>query len=760
MAASWRTIGFIIYNVGLTLSLPDPSAAAQTIKKPPKSAHPLPRKQVVAAAPEAIVVTARNRSEVERDVPISITSLTGRQLAAQGITHTTDLFGTVPSLYFSQGNFAPTTDFSYLTIRGIGAAPALDPSVGVFVDGVYQPQLGFDVGFLDVQRVEVLRGPQSTLFGRNTEAGALSIVTRKPGDDFYGSVTTGYDSFGGNKATGSVSGPITQNLFANFGATIVHDGGYIHNVTLDKTQNASNDYTLRSTVRWLPAEPIEVLVSGDYTYKGVGELGFGVPDGSKSYDVFDNRASTSKDKIGGASVTVNDDLRFATLTSQTAYRVADTRTFFDADGTASNVAIFNPSFPDFTEPEDGFDSRHTMQDDYSEQIRLTSTYPSRLKWFIGVFGFREDDDIDRLGRYTSGLAAPGGPDSVFDGSQPGAAGVVVNQKKLGYSLFADVTYDITRRLQLDLGYRYASETASAHSSVSFLVPLSQIPAGITYFPFELNLLGRRGFDRPLPSASLRYKVTDNLSAYLTYSTGTKSGGFQKFPANALDANGFGAEDSENYEAGIKYTNHWLDVSSSIYRVALINQQVSTTTLVQTGNGQTTPVGGVTNAAGARVEGVEFELGARAPGGWSLHLSTSYNDTKYTNYVDAQGLQRNGSPYQNFPYVPAWTGSVLFNKTTSLTDLLILNSQLSWHIIGHYYVGDGGAFTPFEQIASYDVLNLRMALSYKAWTGTFFINNLLDTYAITQRLAPSSDPFTLRDTPIPPRLVGGELTYRF
>ena len=76
------------------------------------------------------------------------------------------------------------------------------------------------------------------------------------------------------------------------------------------------------------------------------------------------------------------------------------------------------------------------------------------------------------------------------------------------------------------------------------------------------------------------------------------------------------------------------------------------------------------------------------------------------------------------------------------------------------MGDGGAFTPFEQIASYDVLNLRMALSYKAWTGTFFINNLIDTYAITQRLAPSSDPFTLRDTPIPPRLVGGELTYRF
>ena len=86
--------------------------------------------------------------------------------------------------------------------------------------------------------------------------------------------------------------------------------------------------------------------------------------------------------------------------------------------------------------------------------------------------------------------------------------------------------------------------------------------------------------------------------------------------------------------------------------------------------------------------------------------------------------------------------------------------MSWHIIGHYYVGDGGAFTPFEQIPSYNLLNLRIALSYKAWTGTFFINNLLDAYAITQRLAPSSDPYALRDTPVPPRLIGGELTYRF
>lgn len=707
-----------------------------------------------------IIVSARRREERLKDVPISITALGSAQLEAQGITQTTDLFGKVPSLYFSQGNFSPTSDFTYLVIRGIGAAPALDPSVGVFIDGVYQPQIGFDLGFLDVERVEVLRGPQSTLFGRNTEAGAVNVVTRKPDENFYGWVRGGGDTFGAVNGAGMVSGPMSRTLFASVAGAVAHTDGFVRNVTLDSDQMRTTTYTGRSTLRWLPTDDVEMILSGDYTRIDGHELGFGVPINAKRYEVSDNRASTNVRTIAGGALTIKAGLGNVELTSQTAYRSAKGRAFWDADGTASNIDIVNPLFPLATTPEDAFDSRRTRQNNLSQEVRVASTGGSAFNWLVGVYAFRENNDVDRLGRYTSGLAAPGGPDTLFDGSRPGAEGVYIDQRKTGYSLFGQATYDITPALQLEGGLRYASETAKAQSLVNFLVPLSQTTTSINYFVFALDLDGRRRFTGWLPSASVRYKITGDLTSYVTYSKGQKSGGFQRFPANALDARGFGAETSSNLEAGVKYADRAFNVSGAIYKVWLKDQQVSTTVLVDTGNGTTTPVGGVQNAASSTVQGIEAEFGGKTRDGWFVQGAGSYNDTAYTDYVDAQGLQRNGSPFENFPYVPAWTASGTIGKSSRIGSDTTLDAQASVNYIGKYYVGDGGAFTPYEQIPSYTLVNARLSLTRGPWTGTLFLDNIFDRYALTQILATSADPAVLRGTPVAPRKFGGQVTLRF
>lgn len=731
-------------------------ASAETAPQPTETAGTAD----TSAQGGEIIVTARLREERLKDVPVSITALGSAQLEAQGITKTTDLFGKVPSLYFSQGNFSPTSDFTYLVIRGIGAAPALDPSVGIFIDGVYQPQIGFDLGFLDVERVEVLRGPQSTLFGRNTEAGAVSIVTRKPEDKFYGWVRAGADTFGGLNAAAMVSGPLAANLFANVAGSVSHGDGFVHNRTLDTDQARSTTYTTRGTLRWVPSDTVEAILSGDYTKIEGRELGFGVPLGGKNFYVEDNRLSTNVRTIAGGALTVTADLGGAELTSQTAYRSARGRAFWDADGTASDVHVPNATFPLWTAPENGFDSRRTRQNNLSQEIRLASTGNAPLHWLAGAYLFRENNDLDRLGRYTSGLAAPGGPDTLFDGSQVGAEGVFIRQRKTGYSIFGQLTYDISDALQVEGGLRYASETAKARSLVNFLVPLSQTATAINYFVFALDLNGRRKFTGWLPSASLRYKLSDELTSYVTYSKGQKSGGFQKFPANALDARGFGAETSDNLEAGLKYANGAVSISASLYQIWLKDQQVSTTVLVDTGNGTTTPVGGVQNAASSKVRGFELEGQVKIDGGWYAQGAASYNKTEYTDYVDAQGLQRQGSVYQAFPYVPAWTASATLGKTSPIGSDATLDTQLSWNYIGHYYVGDGGVFTPFSQIPSYSLFNARMSLTKGAWTAALFLDNIFDKYALTQILATSADPVQLRGTPVAPRRLGGQLTYRF
>ena len=176
---------------------------------------------------EEVTVTARKREESLQDIPIAITALNGEELESAGIVDSTQFYGRVPSLAFSTDLLSPGNDFAAVVIRGVGAQTEGVPAVGTFIDGNYVPGLGFTSGFLDVERVEILKGPQATLFGRNTEGGAVNIVTRKPSDEVRRRVTAGFDSNLTASASGVLSGPITEQFFASVAASATMSDGYL-----------------------------------------------------------------------------------------------------------------------------------------------------------------------------------------------------------------------------------------------------------------------------------------------------------------------------------------------------------------------------------------------------------------------------------------------------------------------------------------------------------------------------------------------------
>ncbi len=213
---------------------------------------------------EEVIVTARKREETLQDVPLSVSVMTGADLEKAKIQSADDLYGRIPGLYFTNPNsYGSTSDYNYLVLRGVGFNGGLEPSAGVFVDGMYQPQLGYDIEFLDLERLEVLRGPQGTLFGRNTQGGALNLVTRKPGPETVGRWEVEGARFGTFRGFGTVRGPLGENLFGALITQYSDSDGYISDPLRNKRGAPDERMNLRATLRWKPTDALDFVLAGD-----------------------------------------------------------------------------------------------------------------------------------------------------------------------------------------------------------------------------------------------------------------------------------------------------------------------------------------------------------------------------------------------------------------------------------------------------------------------------------------------------------------
>ena len=713
---------------------------------------------------DEVVVTARKRAETLQDVPLPVSVIDASALEAEGITNITETYSRIPNLYFTAaGGASPTSDYQYLTIRGVGFNGGLEPAVGLFIDGMYQPQIGFDTSFLDAERIEVLRGPQGTLFGRNTQGGAVNIVTRKPGRDFEGRVELEGARFGTYRGLLSLMGPVTDTLAAGLSLQYGATDGHVRNITLNRDY-FSKQFVGRGTLVWTPNDRLTGTLTLDASRKDMKEMGIGVPLRCECYEAIADQLGPDDFKdTDGIQLNVDWELNDAvTLTSITGRRTVESRIQWDWDGKPSNLtpvtlnAVTQTNSPPIVpltvapQPVQAsgiFQLQNLKQEFTSQEFRLAGSGQS-LDWLVGAYWFEQEMLQPRT--VDHGLAGAGVLPPLYIRER-------FTETRDGWAAFGQVTFRPIEKLEVTLGTRYSDETADTDGERVINIANAAIRAFLKTNDFSA--------DNFSSMASVSYQVTPDVNLYATWAQGWKAGGINRYPSRAGQDLPYADEKSTNYDLGIKAS--WLDGRLTT-NVALFNidiKQQQTLNVVPDPNGLT-PITVIANAGKSTSKGVELEIAAAPTDDLRFGLSYGYTDAKFDEFIQF-GIDRAGDPFWS---IPKNTAALTVDWSVPLGTGPKLDLGLTWQYVDDYNVPDGATTSPSpaaeNTVASYDRLNLRAGVTLEGgWEVSAYIRNVLDTfdYAILGREAFAPQPFTsntLYAVPLEPRTYGMVVRKRF
>ncbi|RED17789.1 TonB-dependent receptor [Parasphingopyxis lamellibrachiae] len=585
-----------------------------------------------------IVVTAQSREEGLSDVPISIATVSGDQLESYGTNSLEDAASAVPNL-----NITQTAIANRIAIRGIasGDNKGFEQSVAMFVDNIYygRDQLS-RMPLVDLERVEVLRGPQPTLFGKNAIAGALNIVTRDPSDEFEMSLSALYEfEHDETKITGVVSGPITDSIGARLVGYYRDMDGYILNTNLGRDEPNARDYYMRGIVDY-ESDGFRLELKGEYAdfrSRGQARENFG-PVGTYSL-IFqgplavdtdldwrreDNGYQSDNETI---SLVANAelDLGGVTLTSVTGYLEYSVDETIDVDFTAISLLDGTQQSEDYSQ--------------FSQEVRVTSPGNEPFNYIAGIYYQHSELDAGDRVRFNPTFLGFGPPFS--------AIGDTINVRDYSqesdlFSVFAQGEISLTDRLRLTAGARYNHENKSGDRTLGIVQgPLNASPAPVVAAVFralniEAHTISGEFTENSLnPMVNVQYDATDELMLYASYARGTKAGGFDirsnSVPGSPTVARPgsfrFEEESANNFEVGLKYESRTAAINLSFFRTSYSDLQTNVFDGTLNFN--------VRNASGARTQGIEAD--ARVAVGDHLVLSgaISYLDFEFTNFDQGQ-----------------------------------------------------------------------------------------------------------------------------
>lgn len=572
---------------------------------------------------EELVVTARKRTEALQDVPMAVSAVGSAELERRGVKDVNDLYATVPGLFTAPGSVNNSADFAYLTMRGVGFNAGLEPAVGVFLDGMYLPQLGFDSAFLDLERVEVLRGPQGALFGRNTQGGAINLVTRKPAPETHGLLRAEAGSFKSFRAGAALSGQVGEGLYAGVSAEGSTTDGFIHNVVRGGRQDYSRQIAARGVLRWEVSERVEALLIGDATQRDYNEPIRGVRLANHRYEsVVDQDRPDSKSNHGlqlNVTARLSDSV---TLTSISGWRVSKSNVFTDMDSRITNQqAITLPAYaPYATTPQTVVGATLDLDLDQtfkSQELRLAGE-GKRLSWLAGAYYFDQRQDQIRNRDVGAGVAY----------TLPAALYIREDYRddRDGYAGFGQLSFRPAQNIELTAGARYSHEkVVGSGGRITVYGP----PANSQQ---PLVRKARDSFSNVSWMASAAYKPAAGLMVYATFAEGWKAGGINRFPANVQGDLPYKDESSETYEVGAKtqLLDQRLGLNVAAYHIDIRNQQL--TNVIPDPNGGPAPVTVIDNAASSHVDGFEAEARLRPAEGLELAGSLAYSKSEFDNFV--------------------------------------------------------------------------------------------------------------------------------
>ncbi len=586
---------------------------------------------------EEIVVTAERRARSIQKVPIAITALQGDTLERLQISTAEDLSQYTPSLHI----FAEAVGTEFYTIRGIGRANedlSSDSGVAVFLDDIYiSRQSAANASMFDIERVEVLRGPQGTLYGKNATGGAINIITRKPTDDFSGWASAEYGNFNRLNIEGAINGPLVDDkVFARVAFVSKNRDGIYTSLTTGNKGNNIDTQGARGSLRFTPSDRLEINASVDWikseqdgVMKSVIVDVPGTPYVLKDFfiasvfptqeaNIRSTRAGTDGEQgleTYGSTLRLDYQFDDFSLASISGYR--EEKSYHEED---------NDRAPERS--GEVFSTQNTWT--LSQELRFVSaeegslSMGGRLSWAGGLYWFHEEGS--RLqGRYSNfngpgGLQGPGSPEiqqsiSTWDTS--------INTD--AFAVFGQASFSLTEVFTLTGGLRYTYEKKDFFVDTD-AVPLT--PGGDPYSlflpngPYTANV--SESWERVTPHVGIEAQLTQDILAYASYSHGFKSGGFDG-QAGGPNIEPFKHERVVNYETGLKA--QFLDGKLQTNFSAFISDFKD---LQQQGFSETgLPI--TANAADAQVKGIEVELDARPTENLSMSAGLSYIDTQYKDY---------------------------------------------------------------------------------------------------------------------------------
>ncbi len=685
-----------------------------------------------------------------------ITNLTMRQLE--------DLGAYVPNVNISQGHV-----FSRLFIRGIGSGLNLgfEQSVGTFVDAIYS---GRDrqsrIPLLDVQRVEILKGPQGILFGKNTTAGAINIVTAKPGDNLESYLSTFYAPDHGEAfAQGALSGPLMDGLSGRIAGRISHLDGYLQNTGLNRREPEKEDQVIRGSLRWDVLDHIEVDAKYEYGHFKVQGLTSQVVE-TGSFDrvftaldpqfdsEFNTRRSTGQNSplfgpdssdttYHTGALFMNAALGSHEISAITGYNQYQYNDLFDLD--LSGLSIV------------GFQLGEKFQQ-FSQEIRLNSPDAATASWkpwnldaleyLLGVYYQYQDLEINTVGNVSArqlnalGIAVPG------LGIPPPVQLSRVNrsdQLSNSWSAFGRLTWLPAEDWRVIAGLRFTHESKDASKNL-FIADLgTRIPnpalarfAAVAINAVPHQFQGARDENHLLPMAGLQWNITDDHLAYFSFSTSAKGGGFDDLATVGVrDDWEFADEFALGYELGAK--TFWLDRALSL-NLALFRTDFNDFQVSQF-DGTNFVVG---NAASVNSQGIELDGRWQITEDLNLSASIAVLDARYASFPDAgctaaQALAsgsfntcRQDLSGQPTPYAPDWSGNLYVDYIfplrrlrleTSFLDGLAARTQVNVNFSDSYFLAED--LDPLLRQNAFATLDVRFALGdmRRHWEVAFVGKNL-------------------------------------
>lgn len=712
---------------------------------------------------EEVTVTARKREESLQDTPIAVSAFTGEGMEKRGVTKLNGVAAFAPNMSFqSNPSFGGASNAASIYIRGVGQKeflPTTEPGVGLYVDGVYIARsVGAVLDLVDIAQVEVLRGPQGTLFGRNTIGGAISITTQKPADEFGGKISVGVGNDNARTIKGSVDIPLSENLHTRISFANMQQDGYVQRGDgIDLGDD--NTTTGRFNAIWTPSDDLELNFSAEFSrdrengppmslidinlgnpidpntppmavIHNVGaNAAAGTTTGAPCADpgntinlsvagCYDLRYQVGKNHNEGTAPAKSDsdfaasNLNIAwdlseniTLKSITAWRDLDAEFARDGDHSPHRVSQFHDTLE---------------QTQFTQELQLLGSHlDSKLNWIFGLYYFDEDgDNVNTLD---------------FSVSKFRSGGKFKNTSK---AAFGQASYDVTDWFSLTLGLRYTSEDKEFSPDQVILNnyfagsghPMLDAPfmqTGSRVLPLATD---KQSISEVTPMLNASFHLSDDSMMYASYSEGFKSGGFTQrvfppqvagftAPAGTSDVDlipDFQPEFVKVYELGLKYSG-WddrLKLNAAAFHTVYDDLQIQVFTSVA-------PV--TKNAASAKITGWEMELSLMPAENWFIEASYGWLNARYDGISFEETFIKNSNEFER---VPERTASLAISRDF-ITDMGNFTARVDWSYRAKEYMDSFNT----ELIAqdAYDLVNanINWTSNDDVWDAQLSLKNVAD-----------------------------------